>query len=576
MIISFSGIDGSGKSTLAKRTKEFFDSKGTPVKFIEVYKSSIYLTAGRILGSFSARIKKNIEKAHEEKRGVKKITLHLLRKICLLLDIIIFDVRSVCFRRINKAIVCDRYFFDILVHYIFLGVIKESEVEFFLKIIPKSTFPIVLTTNEKIAQEREGEHNDVCYYQKKNELYKKLGRDLGLIMIDSSSEVNRTWAQIESIITKVGNKNILMVSRAVEPPWDEASKNLVRDIVTFLNNYSFYIFTKRRGVVWHKDITRYDIYSDNTLRLRQKFRLLLFLLVHRSDFDIYHFCFTPEYFTSCIIKKIISKRKCVQSIPYITQKLKTVQVKKLIYSDAVVVNSRYSRDILLRNNIKNVHLIYPSVDTALFSNAIDKDVAKYKTKLRAAHNVLWAGKFATDFEIKALEAIIRSVFALDKKIHFIIAARLDDRAHLKRQLTLQGALQNKSFEGRITFLNTVDDMALLMAACDVMMYPFFGGFKKKIDIPYVIIEAIASAMPIVISDKAPFDEVIQAGAALAIAKDDPEEFAKAIVMLCSNETFRKKLGDQNRQVALRHFDTRKNISNFDAIYKTLLGNGNNQ
>jgi len=566
-IISFSGIDGSGKSTMAKRAQLCLNSRGADARLVEVYKGSIYITLGRIVGVFSDRMKSSIESIHNKQKGIKPRVLNLFRKICLALDIIIFSLRSVFPRVLNSVIVCDRYFFDTIVHYIFLGVLSEPEARFFLKIVPRPDIAVVLTVDEKTAQAREGDHADILYYEKKNYLYKKIAKELGLRIINTSKDVDNVWAEIKPIVSIQKDADILMVSRAIEQPWDEASKNLVRDIISRFDNYTFHILTTDKyGNSLRPNVIKENIYTNKVLTPYQKIRLFVFLLQHRFNFDIYHFCFTPEPFTSFLIRKIINKHKSIQNMPYLTEKLRESKLKKLIYSDVIVVNSEHTKQILDKHGVNNVVLIYPSVDTKKFCPRAEKDLSDNEN-----FKVLWPGKFASDAELSGLKSIISKTCSLDKRINFIIAARLDGRVNAKRQEALKSEINRLGFENRVAIMNrTIEDMAALISSCDLLIYPFFEGFKKKIDIPYVIIEAMASAKPILISDKKPINEVIRLGAGMVLAKENAVKFAEAIIMLSKNYNLRKDLGARNRDVALRYFDLEKNIAAYEHIYTAIL------
>ena len=571
-LISFSGIDGSGKSTLSNRTEAFLRAKGVRAEVVEVYKNSIYITIGRIIGFFSGRTKDGIEKMHSKEGWVGRPALNFVRKTCLLLDILIFRLRLILSYLANKTLVCDRYFFDILVHYVFINVLNESGVRFFLKIIPKPNMAIFLTTDGSIAQIREGDHEDRRYYEQKNDLYKMMAKESGLIIVDSSRDEDRTWIDIEQIIANKKPCRILMVSRAIEPPWDEASKNLVRDIISHLDDYTFHILTTGDDYSWKKNVVEETIYADKALTLRQKVRLFVFLFKHSLEFDLYHFCFTPEFFTSLLLKNMMRNRKSIQNIPYLTERITDRNIKNIVFSDAVVVSSEYTKGILKRNGISNVTLIYPSVDTERFFQRAGVSSPEGKMSLPKGFNVLWPCKFASDAEIKALESIAYETSRLDDNINFVISLRIDGKVNLRRLEALKEILKKRNIEDKVVFIEKVEDMALLMSSCDMLVYPFFAGFKRKIDIPYVVIEAMASAKPILISDKEPINEVIKLGAGMALAKDDAAEFAGIINMLHKNNSLRTELGSKNREVALRYFDLSKNLALYDRIYKDLLKN----
>lgn len=573
-IISFSGVDGSGKSTFAKRARSFLCSKGIKSRLEEPYRNAIYISIGRALGRFSEKTKESIEKISKEKKGLRRTAFDLLRKTFLFLDIIIFDIRLLFLRARNMTLVCDRYFFDILAHYILLGVINADETKFFLMIIPRPSLPILLTVNEEIAYRREGAHDSVDYYARKSDIYRKMDEEIGFVKVDSSGQEDAAWAAIDGIIKeKCIKKDILMVSRAVEPPWDEASKNLVRDIVASLNNRTFHILTTKSAGNSGQNVVEEKIYSGRAFNIIQKMSLLLFLLSHKNDFNIYHFCFTPEPFTSFLIRHIVKSENKVQNVPFITERAGASGINKTIYSRRVVVNSRYSKEMLERAGIKNVALVYPSVDTRRFGPHVKKEDARKKIGLKGRFHVLWCGKFVSDAEVRAISDIIHNTCNLESGIDFIIGVRLDNRSGKSRLGSLKRMLQERGLYNKVTFITKVDDMSILMAACDIMIYPFFSGFKKKIDIPYVIIEAMASAKPVIISDKEPLNEIVKCGGGVTVKEDSGLEFARAIKGLYDDEVLRNKIGSGNRESAMNYFDAGKNIKKYDSIYESLKSNG---
>jgi glycosyltransferase involved in cell wall biosynthesis len=569
-IISFSGIDGSGKSVVSRRAQAGLRAKGLRAEVVEVYKNSSYITLGRLIGAFSGSIKSNIENMHSGENVVKKAILNFIRKACLLLDLLIFRSRMLFSHMSGSTLICDRYFYDIIVHYIFINALNDSEASFFLRIIPRPDIAILLTTDEDLAQQREGGHSDRGYYEKKNGLYKRMAGDLGLIIIDSSKDEDHTWNDIEQAIAGKKYCRILMVSRAIEPPWDEASKNLVRDIISCSGDYEFHILTAGHDYPFGKNVVKEPIYTDKAMTLVQKIRLFSFLFKHGAVFDIYHFCFTPEFFTSLFLRIIIGRRKSVQNIPYLTERIKNRDIRNLVFSDAVVVNSEYTKKMLMRNDIDNVTLVYPSVDTKKFCPETSRSFSEVKKILPGGFNVLWPCKFASDAEAGALGSIVYETACLDDNVNFAISLRLDGKVNSERYKVVKEKIKKMGIEDRVIFIENVEDMSLLMSYCDLLIYPFFPGFKKKIDIPYVIIEAMATAKPFLMSDKEPINEVIKLGGGMVLASDEPAEFAKTIIALYNDSGLREELGRRNREVALRYFDLSKNIGSYASIYRDLL------
>ena len=116
-------------------------------------------------------------------------------------------------------------------------------------------------------------------------------------------------------------KEILLISRSIEPPWDEASRNFVRSIAANLDGYNFHLVTGMNGSsINRKNVFDNRIYTKRELDLSQKIRLASTLFSMRDRFDIYHFCFVPERFSSLYIRKIMphnSDKLKIQTIPYI-------------------------------------------------------------------------------------------------------------------------------------------------------------------------------------------------------------------------------------------------------------------
>lgn len=572
-IISFSGIDGSGKSTLAKRAKDYLSSQGIDARLAQLYKRSVYMRIGSTLGAVSPGMKSAFEKISGSGPKRQRSIFRWLRRILFVFDILIFRIQTVYYSLRKSVLVCDRYFFDTLVHYVYLGVIKKNEIDFYTGIIPAPDISILLTVDSRTAQLRERAHDDIRYYDDKSDIYKDVFQRITTCVLDTKGDEDATWGQIENILkpeTDGEFKKILMVSRAVEWPWDEASKNLVRDIVCGIHKYEFHILTAGSGLYLAKRVSKNRIYSGKKPGLLQKMELVFFLLKHKSDYDLYHFCFTPEPETSFLISRIIKKDKSLQSIPYITPNVPDGKLNELVFAKTVIVNSRYTKEMLEKDGLNNINLIYPSVDTDRFSPGIDIERSRRDIGIGSSFNVLWAGKFASNAEGDVLFSIISETCALVNDINFIIAARLDNSRDKSRQDELKRRLHDAGLRERVSFYNKIDDMAVFIARCDILIYPFYGGIRRKIDVPYVVVEAMALGKSIVISDVEPLNEAIRDGSAMAVKGDNPSAFAKAIASLYMDKPLRERVGLRNREVALKYFDLKKNIARFEELYESCL------
>lgn len=366
-------------------------------------------------------------------------------------------------------------------------------------------------------------------------------------------------------------KDILMVSRAISPPWDEASRNLVKEIISRVDGVKFHILTDKEGVFNSPDIVEHRIYTSRESTFSQKVKLLFFLIANRKKFDIYHLCFTPETVTSLLIKNIIDRRKIIQSIPYLSTKVDSGKHKRLIHSSAVTVTSNSSKVELDAQGAENVKVIYPGVDTELLKPLTSKDEVKRKFSLKGKKHILWAGDFSLDETAGKLFLIIQDILKGKSEVSFVIASRMKEIRHISRQKVLKEKLKKERLLDRVIFLETVEDMPELISACDVLIYPLMKGFSRKIDIPYVVVEAMASGVPVVISDVSPLNEVMKDDAGIAVRGEDPLLIAQGVKKLLDDEALYRDTSRINREAAVKYFNINKLQEGIKEIYGNING-----
>ena len=363
-------------------------------------------------------------------------------------------------------------------------------------------------------------------------------------------------------------KEILMVSRAISPPWDEASRNFVKEIVSRSSGVNFHILTDRGGVFEREDIVEHRIYTSRDNSFSQKLKLLTFLIKNRNKFDVYHLCFTPEKITSMLIRMLIDKKKVIQSIPYLTQKVAKGRYTDLIHSSAVTVTSDSSREELSSCGVSNIKVVYPGVDTEVFRPDNDKEEAKGKFSLKAEKHVLWAGDLYSEEASKKIFLIIKDVCKREGNVNFVIACRIKEKAYIARRESLEERLKEEGLRERVLLMETVKDMPSLMSACDIFIYPLMGGFVRKIDIPYAVVEAMACGMPVVISDVSPINEVMKDASGVMVKGEDPLLISGEIKKLLSDDSLFKSASRGNRETAVRYFDVERMVKEIKEVYRT--------
>ena len=147
-------------------------------------------------------------------------------------------------------------------------------------------------------------------------------------------------------------KKILLYTRPIVPPWDEASKNLAYDIATNLPKKQFLIslLTPKKSAFNQELLTKYpqikpeEMYSSANLNLKNKLKLLSRLFRFRLKTDLIHFLFTPRSITSLLIRLRLklSKVKTIQTVATLSKKnLENLKkLNKILFADTIIVQSK--------------------------------------------------------------------------------------------------------------------------------------------------------------------------------------------------------------------------------------------
>ena len=132
------------------------------------------------------------------------------------------------------------------------------------------------------------------------------------------------------------------------------------------------------------------------------------------------------------------------------------------------------------------------------------------------------------------------------------------------------ALKTQSFQSgfteRIHFLGWRPDIPRILDASDLLLLP-----SRWEGMPNVLLEAMASALPVVCRDVHGARELLGPADQGQIAvTDTPQAFLEQVVQLASNPATRSTAATQNRQRVLDHFTLDNMIQSYVNLYSQLL------
>ncbi|MFH1132813.1 MAG: glycosyltransferase family 4 protein, partial [Pseudomonadota bacterium] len=124
---------------------------------------------------------------------------------------------------------------------------------------------------------------------------------------------------------------------------------------------------------------------------------------------------------------------------------------------------------------------------------------------------------------------------------------------------------------RVKMYNHVGDILDLLAASDLCLLPA-ESLYAKMDLPLVLLEALALGVPLVISDIPPLSELLVDEVGIGIPPKDPQALAAGLKRLLKNPTRIKKLGETARVTAKKRFDIQEVSRQYENLYEELLAN----
>lgn len=363
---------------------------------------------------------------------------------------------------------------------------------------------------------------------------------------------------------------ILLVSKPVEPPWNDSSKNLVRDLVLGMQRHDAVAFGRHGGETALGRARLEPVHPAGSGRfapgLVDQLRVLGRLGFGKRA-DLWHFFFAPNPKTSTVARAAVAFRrmKSVQTVCSVPRD--DVDPKRVLFADRVVVLSHFTveRFALAGIGPERVVRIPPAAPPLV---PLDADTRR-RTRVELGIDpdvplVLYPGDL--EFGSGAKFTVLAHA-KLPKETHLVLACRTKterSRVVLAELEELAGRLGTR---GRLTFLGETPKILDLVGAADLVALPSDVAYAKM-DYPLVLLEAMALARPVVVASGTPAAELADGDAARAVAPD-ADAVAEALGKLVSDTAEREALGARAREAALGEYDRARMARAYEALYDTL-------
>jgi glycosyltransferase involved in cell wall biosynthesis len=258
------------------------------------------------------------------------------------------------------------------------------------------------------------------------------------------------------------------------------------------------------------------------------YKTISFIKSYEPDLVVTHLWFANTI--GRIAAKFAGAKKIISFEQNVYDTVKTPKmffIDKILQSQClkVIAVSEVVRKSLLLNGIKekNIDVVYNSVDIKRYGSVIpDKDIT-----LNNNFKFLFVGRLIKQ---KGVDVLINS-FSNFSGATLYIAGRGNEESVLQ-QLVRKNGLGDK-----VVFLGLRNDVPSLMKACDCFVYPSrYDGFSL------VLLEALASGIPVIASDFEASKEMIKDGeSGVIVSVDDIGVLRAAMDDIMKNKDKREKL-----------------------------------
>ncbi len=222
-------------------------------------------------------------------------------------------------------------------------------------------------------------------------------------------------------------------------------------------------------------------------------------------------------------------------------------------------NKRQLQDVF-KIRQTDIKVIYNSIDVRHYSNVITSNTVvlpfiQKKNKTYIAHIGRLHPQKGHEILINAAPKIVKTY----PDCHFLFIGEGELKHELQEKIRLKGL--NKYFE----FTGNCSEIDKVLTLVDIIVLPsLFEGF------PFVLLEAMAAAKPVVASTVGGNSEAVKDGiTGFLVRPRDIVHLADRILFLLENRILAKKMGQMGQERARQKFNLHKMVQKVDQIYHEL-------
>lgn len=351
---------------------------------------------------------------------------------------------------------------------------------------------------------------------------------------------------------------LLVTSHPVAPPWDSADKQLAHSLLTHVRDHRFTAFGRAGHPI--QGATRIPVWSrDGRPGGVERAQIALVSSFLESTVDLVHVVMTigPAAARAARARQLVARRRrpVLHTVPGVIREEHLERFRPL---GTTVVLSERKASVLRDAGFDDVRVVPPAIALARWPRRAP--VRGRPTLLFAGHHDPGGGAEET---LRAAAELARR--GLDVDVVLAMRSRLDQDARAEAERVRRLAAELGVVSARV--LGRVDDMPELLRQTSIVAFPA-KDLHGKADVPLVVLEAMATGRPVVLSDLPSFDGLGEAP--IRVPAGDPARLAEAIGTLLADDAAWEWHAGRGRQlVEDRHSETSMARA-YERLYAELL------
>ena len=298
---------------------------------------------------------------------------------------------------------------------------------------------------------------------------------------------------------------VLLVSKPVEPPWNDSSKNLVRDLATAMARHQPTVFGTHQGPALPAVPTR-RVFRRGGFALRRSEQLRVLGELAISTADIWHFFFAPNRLGSraASVLRTLRRRPTLHTLCSVPRH--DVDLGDVLFADVNIVLSHKTERTVKQAGIGGrVERIPPAVAPLPALTDAQRAEARARWRLPDGLVVVYPGDLEFGRGARRIVEAVRE----RPNWHLVLACRTKTAQASRAKATL---LQTtREFQSRVTWVGETEHILPLLGAADVVALPS-DDLYAKMDYPLALLEAMSMSVPVIVSQGSSAAELEVAGA----------------------------------------------------------------